>query len=159
MISQDKDKYFQVGAQLPPREKTELLAFFKDNVDVFAWSTYDAPRVDPEFICHQLNVNPGAVPRKQPPWRSSKKHVEEVKEEVNKLKQAGTVKEVFYPRWLANTIVIKKKNKKWHVCVDFTDLNKACLKDPFPVPRIDQLVDVTIGHPRMSFLDAFQGYH
>lgn len=67
MIGQDKDKYFQVGAQLPPREKTELLAFFKDNVDVFAWSTYDAPRVDPEFICHQLNVNPGAVPRKQPP--------------------------------------------------------------------------------------------
>ena len=67
MISQDKDKYFQVGAQLPPREKTELLAFFKDNVDVFAWSTYDAPRVDPEFICHQLNVNPSAVPRKQPP--------------------------------------------------------------------------------------------
>ena len=67
MISQDKDKYFQVGAQLPPREKTELLAFFKDNVDVFAWSTYDAPRVDPEFIFHQLNVNPGAVPRKQPP--------------------------------------------------------------------------------------------
>ena len=56
-------------------------------------------------------------------------------------------------------MVVKKKTGKWHVCVDFTDLNKACPKDPFPMPRIDQLVDATIGHPRMSFLDAFQGYH
>ena len=76
-----------------------------------------------------------------------------------KLKRPGTIKEVFYPKWLANTVVVKKKNGKWRVCVDFTDLNKACLKDSFPMPRIDQLVDATAGHPRMSFLDAFQGYH
>ena len=55
--------------------------------------------------------------------------------------------------------MVKKKNEKWRVCVDFTDLNKACPKDPFPLPRIDQLVDATVGHPRMSFLDAFQVYH
>ena len=56
-------------------------------------------------------------------------------------------------------MVVKKKNGKWRVCVDFTDLNKACSKDPFPMPGIDQLVDATVRHPRMSFLDAFQGYH
>ena len=66
---------------------------------------------------------------------------------------------VFYPEWLANTVVVKKKSKKWRVCVDFIDLNKTYPKDPFPMPRIDQLVDATIGHPQMSFLDAFQGYH
>ena len=76
-----------------------------------------------------------------------------------RLKQAGAIKEVFYPKWLANTVVVKKKSGKWRVCVDFTDLNKACPKDPFPVPKIDQLVDAIVGHPRMSFLDAFQGYH
>ena len=108
---------------------------------------------------HQLNVNPKAVPRKQPHQRSSKDHVEAVKTKVNKLKQAGTIKEIFYPEWLANTVVVKKKNGKWRVCVDFTNLNKFYLKDPFPIPRIDQPVDATVGHPRMSFLDAFQGYH
>ena len=66
---------------------------------------------------------------------------------------------MFYPEWLANIVVVKKKNRKWRVCVDFTDLNKACLKDPFPIPRIDKLVDVTVGHPWMSFLDTFQDYH
>ena len=109
--------------------------------------------------CHWLNVNPEVVPRKQPPRRSSKDHAEVVRTEVNKLKQAGAIKEIFYPNWLANTVVVKKKNGKWLVCVDFTDLNKVCPKDPFPIPRIDQLVDATVGHPQIIFLDAFQGYH
>ena len=56
-------------------------------------------------------------------------------------------------------MVVKKKNGKWRVCVDFTDLNKVCPKDPFPVPRIYQLMDATVGHPQISFLDAFQGSH
>ena len=64
-----------------------------------------------------------------------------------KLKQAGAIKEVFYLEWLANTVVVKKKNGKWRVCVDFANMNKAFLKDPFPLPQIDQLVDATVGHP------------
>ena len=99
------------------------------------------------------------TPRKQLPRRPSKEHAEAVRQEVSKLKKAGAIKEVFYPEWLANTVVVKKKTGKWRVCVDYTDLNKACPKDPFPMPKIDQLVDATVGHLRMSFLDAFQGYH
>ncbi|XP_065631988.1 uncharacterized protein LOC136068576 [Quercus suber] len=79
--------------------------------------------------------------------------------EVNKFKQAGAIKEVFYLEWLANTVVVKKKNRNGRVCVDFIDLNKTCPKDPFPMPQIDQLADATVGHPWMSFLDTFQGYH
>ena len=75
------------------------------------------------------------------------------------LKEVGAIREIFFSEWLANTVVVKKKNDKWRVCVDFTDLNRACLKDPFPMPKIDQLIDATYGHLRMSFLDAFQGYH
>ena len=115
--------------------------------------------MDPDFICHHLNVNPAALPRKQPPRRSFKEHSNAIKEKVNKLKQTEAIKEVFYPKWLANIVVVKKKNGKWQVCVDFTDLNKACPKDLFSMPRIDQLVDAIVGHPRMSFLNAFKGYH
>ena len=136
-----------------------MLLFLVQNVDVFAWSLYEVPRVDPEFIIHKLNMDPLFPPKKQKPRRSTKEHVEAIRQEVKKLKEARTIKEVFFLKWLANTVVVKKKNDKWRVCVDFTDLNRACLKDLFPMLKIDQLVDATYGHPRMSFLDAFQGYH
>ena len=100
---------------------------------MFAWNVYKTPEVDPGFICHHLNVTPTVLPMKQPPRRSSKEHFDAIKEEVNKLKQAGAIKEVFYPEWSTNTMVVKKTNVKWRVCVDFTDLNKACPKDPFPM--------------------------
>ena len=154
-----RKKFFQVGVKLPSQEKKQLVEFLRENVDVFAWSAYEALGIDPSFICHQLNVNPSIIPKRQPPRRPSKEYAEAVRSEVAKLKQTGAIKEVFYPQWLANTVVVKKKTKKWRVCVDFTDLNKACPNDPFPMPRIDQLVDAIVGHPRMSFLDAFQGYH
>ena len=69
------------------------------------------------------------------------------------------IKEIFFPEWLANTVVARKKNGKWRVCVDFTYLYRTCPKDPFPMLKINQLVNATYGHPRMSFLDAFHGYH
>ena len=119
---------------MSPIEKKELVDFLKGNLDVFAWNGYKALGIDLDFICHQLNVSPRAVPRRQPPRRSSKEHAEIVKEEVNKLKQAEAIKEAFYPEWLANTVVVKKKNGKWRVCVGFMDLKKVCLKDPFSVP-------------------------
>ena len=72
-----------------------------------------------------------------------------------KLNLAEAINKVFYPEWLANTIVMKKKSGKWRVCVDFIDLNKAYPKDPFPMSWMNQLVDATVGHPQMSFLDAF----
>ena len=159
VIGDDPEKFFQIRTQMPLLEREQLVDLLRRNVDVFAWDAYEAPGVDPNFICHHLNINPSITPRRQPPQRPSKEHVEAVKNEVTKLKLAGAIKEVFYPQWLANTVVVKKKTGKWRMCVDFTNLNKASPKDPFPMPQIDQLVDATIGHPRMSFLDAFQGYH
>ena len=108
---------------------------------------------------YKLNVDPSFPPKKQKQRRSAREHMEAVRLEVWKLREAEAIREAFFPEWLANTVVVKKKNSKWRVCVDFTDLNRACPKDLFPMPKIDQLVDATYGHPRMSFLDAFQGYH
>ena len=98
VIADDPEKFFRVGAKLPLQEKANLLKFLRANVDVFAWDPYEALGVDPNFICHRLNVNPVVVPRRQPPRRPSKEHAEAVRSEVAKLKQAGAIKEVFYPQ-------------------------------------------------------------
>ena len=86
------------------------------------------PGVDPEFIVHKLNVDPLCPPKKQKLRRAVKEHVEAVRQEVKKLKEARAIKEIFFPGWLANTIVVKKKNGKWRVYVDFPNLNRACPK-------------------------------
>ena len=91
------DRYFHVGKSLPIMEKVKLLLFLVRNVDVFAWNPYEAPRVDPEFICHQLNVEPNHPPIKQMPHRSLDIHANVAKEEVEKLKEARNIQEVFYP--------------------------------------------------------------
>ena len=134
VIGDDPEKFFQVGTQMPLLEKEKLVEFLRKNINVFAWDAYEAPGVDPNFICHHLNINPSIIPRRQPPRCLSKEHAEAVKNEVTKLKQARAIKDLFYPQWLANTVVVKKKTGKWRVCVDFTDLNKACPKDLFPIP-------------------------
>ncbi|KAL5550984.1 hypothetical protein UlMin_001160 [Ulmus minor] len=79
--------------------------------------------------------------------------------EVDKLLKAGFIEEANYPDWIANVVLVKKANGNWKVCVDFTDLNLACPKDSFPLPRIDQLVDATARHELLSFMDAYSGYN
>ena len=112
IINDDEGKFFQVGVQLPPQENEELIEFLRRNIDVFAWSAYEAPRVGPNFICHHLNVNPSIIPKKQLPRHLSKEHSNAVKKEVVKLKRVGAIKEVFYLEWLANTVVVRKKSGK-----------------------------------------------
>jgi len=82
-----------------------------------------------------------------------------VQEETKKLLSAGRIREIQYPKWLANVVLVKKVNGKWRMCVDFTDLNKACPKDSYPLPNIDALVDSASGCKILSFLDAFSGYN
>ena len=110
VIGGDSKKFFQVEAQLPSQENEELVEFLKRNIDVFAWDACDAPRIDPAFICHHLNVNPSITLKKQPPRCLSREHANAIRDEVVKLKRAGAIKEVFYLEWLANTVVVKKKS-------------------------------------------------
>ena len=80
-------------------------------------------------------------------------------DEVNKLLLANFFREVYYLEWLANIIMVKMANGKWRMCVDFTDLNNACAKDSFPLPRINQLVDSMARHKLLTFMDTFSGYN
>ena len=82
-----------------------------------------------------------------------------IKKKVQKLTTAEFIREIYYSDWLANVVMVKKANGKWRMCVDFTDLNNACPKDSYPLPRIDQLVDSTADHQLLSFIDAFSSYN
>jgi hypothetical protein len=93
---------------------------------------------------HKLNIKPGSKPVKLL-RRFNDEKCKAIDEEIVKLLSAGFIREVFHPERLANPVLVKKKNKKWRMCVDYTSLNKACPKDPFPLPRIDQVVDSTAG--------------
>ena len=95
VVENDSEIFFQVGAPLSKRE--QLVKFLRKKVDVFVWDAYEALGVDPNFICHHLNVNPSINPRRQPFRGPSRKHAEAIRNEVIKLKRAGTIKEVFYP--------------------------------------------------------------
>jgi hypothetical protein len=84
---------------------------------------------------------------------------EDIKVEIIRLLAAGFIKEVYHPEWLANPILVRKKNKKWRMCVDYTDLNKHCPKDPFGLPRIDEVIDSIASCKLLCFLDCYFGYH
>jgi hypothetical protein len=155
----DLEKKVWVGSQLPQQMKEELVAFLRQNSDVFSWSHEDMTGIDPSFIVHTLNVDPNYRPVKQRRRTFAAEWNQAVAEEVEKLLKVGFISKVDYPEWLANVVLVKKLYNKWRMCVDFTDLNKACPKDSFSLLRIDLLVDSTSGHQLLSFMEAFSGYN
>ena len=155
----DSTKVLKIGSTLPTLEKEKMVSFLRVNQDVFAWKHKDMPRIDRKIIQQRLNVNSKYKLVQQKRRIFAPKHNKAVTEKIEKLLEAGFIKEVFYPDWLANVVMEKKSNGKWRMCVDFIDLNKAYPRDSFPLPRIDQLVDSTTEHKLLSFMDAFSRYN
>jgi hypothetical protein len=148
-----------LGSQLFDEQEKTLLRFLFNNKDVFAWTANDLCGVNNDVIEHSLNVDPTFRPRKQRLRKMSDDKAEGARNEVKRLLSAGVMREVTYPEWLANTIMVKKDNGKWRMCIDFIDLNKACPKDEFPLLRIDSLVDAAASSEFMSLLDCYSSYH
>jgi hypothetical protein len=120
----------------------------------------DMPGVPRQLIEHSLNVGPKATPKRQHLRRIADDRRDAIKKELAKLLAAGFIREVFHPEWLANRVLVRKKNtNEWRMCIDYTDLNKHCPKDPFGLPRIDQVIDSTAACDLLCFLDCYSGYH
>ena len=158
-LDDDPEHLSYIGSQLMEELKGPLTQFLRQNKDVFVWKQADMGGIDPTVITHRLNVSPSFKPVKKKRRSFAPKRQKAINEEVGKLLQAGAIKEVEYPEWLANVVLVKKANSKWRLCIDFTDINRACPKDSFPLPRIDLIVDATAGHELLSFMDAFSGYN
>jgi hypothetical protein len=148
-----------LGSQLSEEQENNLLRFLFNNKDVFAWLANDLCGVNRDVIEHSLNVDPSFRPRKQRLQKMSDDKAKGARNKVKRLLSAGVIREVKYPEWLANTVMVMKANGKWRMCIDFTDLNKACPKDEFPLPRIDSLVDAAASSELMSLLDCYSDYH
>jgi hypothetical protein len=136
-----------------------LVDFLHANAEVFAWSPSDMPGIRRDVAEHSLDIRAGARPVKQTLRRFDEEKRRAIGEEIHKLLAAGFIKEVFHPEWLANSVLVRKKDGKWRMCVDYIGLNKACPKVPYPLPRINQIMDSTAGCETLSFLDAYSGYH
>ncbi|XP_065026191.1 uncharacterized protein LOC135650630 [Musa acuminata AAA Group] len=131
------DQTVKIGSELPEREREQLVGLLRENADVFAWSPSDMTGVDPEVAEHHLNIPPDARPMKQKSQRQAPDRQRAIQEEVDRLLAAGFIEEAKYPQCL----------------------NNACPKDCYPLPKIDQLVDATVDHARLSFMDAYSGYN
>ncbi|KAL2237770.1 UNVERIFIED_CONTAM: Transposon Tf2-12 polyprotein [Sesamum indicum] len=136
-----------------------MIDFLRSNNYLFAWSPSDFQGINPEVIVHRLNIDSQVKPVKQKKRVFGIERNKIIEEEVNKLLQAGFVREIQYTSWLSNVVIVPKEAGKWRMYTDYTDLNKACPKDPYPLPRIDLLVDSTAGCALFSMMDAYQGYH
>jgi hypothetical protein len=153
------DKTVCIGTEANQQDQAELLSFLDKNSNMFVWSTSDLVGVNRVVIEHRLQVSPNAKPKKQKLDKMVEEKVQAAKAEVQRLLDAGFVREVAYPQWLSNVIMVKKKNGKWQMCTDFTDLNKCCPKDDFLLSRIYKIVDSVVASEMMALLDCFSGYH
>ena len=140
------DQMTKIGTLANPAILQEFITFLRSNQNVFAWSHEDMPGIDPSIMVHRLNVSPSFPPVRQKKRVFALERDQAIVEEVRKLQEASFIRESYYPDWLANIVMVKKVSGKWRMCVDFTDLNKACPKDSYPLPRVNVLVDSTARH-------------
>ena len=137
----ESSRCIYISTLLSEGEKAQLCQLIQFKTDVFAWIHADMPGISPAHASHKLNVAPSAKPVRQKVRCFHHDRHLVIQTQVDNLLQNGFIRAVKYP--------------EWRVCVDYTDLNDACSKDSFPLPRIDQIVDASTGHDMLSFMDAF----
>nr|CAN74716.1 hypothetical protein VITISV_033046 [Vitis vinifera] len=142
--TEDQRRKLKIGSPLSTDERDRLIHLLRSYLDVFAWSYEDMPGLDPSIVQHHLPILP---------------HARSVKQKLRRLHPRWSLQWLSIPEWLANVVLVPKKDGKVRVCVDCRDLNKASPKDDFPLPHIDLLVDSTAGHSMLSFIDGFSGYN
>ncbi|GKB10036.1 reverse transcriptase domain-containing protein [Tanacetum coccineum] len=148
-----------IGGSLSEKGRMKLCDLLKNNVDVFDWKPTDMTIVPRSIAEHRRNIREGFSPIRQKKRGQALDRNRAIQEEVTKLVEAHIMREVHYHRWLSNTVMVKKHDGSWRMCVDFTDLNKSCPKDYHPLLEIDWKVESLYGYPFKCFPNAYKGYH
>jgi hypothetical protein len=148
-----------LGANCMPNEVVSYTALFKEFCDVFIWIYEEMPGIDPSIVIHEIKTYPDAKPVRQKLRPVHPKKMAAIKAEVEKILKYGFIYPVPLMEWVSNLILVAKKQGTIHVCVDYRDLNKACPKDNYPTPFIDQIIDNCTGSVIFSFMDGFSRYN
>ncbi|XP_071912458.1 uncharacterized protein [Coffea arabica] len=155
----DDPRPIYISSCMTPEEEKEYVDLLLEFRDVFAWNYSEMSGLDPRVAVHNLSVKRGTKPVKQTQRRFRPELIPLIENEINRLIEAGFIREVKYPTWISSIVPVRKKNGQIRVCVDFRDLNEACPKDDFPLPITELTVDATTGHEALSFLDGSSGYN
>jgi len=152
-------EHIHIGVTCTLEEIQLYTDLFREFWDVFAWSYEEIPGIDPSIVVHEIPTYPGAKPVRQRLRPVHPQNATTIKAEVEKLLKAGFIYPIPLTDWVSNIVPVNKKQGTIRVCVDYRDINRACPKDNFPTPFIDQLIDECAGSEMYSFMDGFSGYN
>lgn len=158
-IEIEPGKTLNINPDLVDNEKQQLIKLLQENKEAFAWDYTDMKGISPELCTHRIYIKEGSWPVCLPQQRMNPNIREIVKEELQKLLNAGFIYPISDSEWVSPLVIVPKKNGKWRVCVDYRSLNKATQKDHFPLPFIDQVLDNLAGKKFFSFMDGCSGYN
>ena len=148
-----------INKHLEKLQHEELTKILQKHYAAFAWEYTDMKGIDPKTCIHHIYIEENSRPIRQPQRRMNPNLREIVKEELQKLLNVNFIYPNSDSQWISTLVIVPKKNGKWTVCIDYRELNKETLKDNFPLPFIDQMLDTLAGKKYFSFVDGFTGYN
>jgi hypothetical protein len=155
----DKPRPTFVSKKLDPSLREPMIALLKEYSDCFAWDYTEMPGLDRSIVEHRLPLKKGFQPFQQWARQMTTEVLEEVKKEIEKMLEAGFIRPWRYAEWISSIVPVQKKDGRWWVCVDFSDLNRATPKDEYPMPVEETLINVATGNKILSFMDGNAGYN
>jgi ribonuclease HI len=157
--TEEKPKMIKLSKSLPPEKKCKYIELFKEYVDVFSWGYEDLKSYDTSIIQHRIPIKEEHKPFRQKLRRINPKLLPLIEKEIKKMYDAKIIVPLRFSKWVSNLVPTRKKTGKIRLCIDFRNLNKVSLKDNYPLPKMDHILQKVVGASRISLLDGFSGYN
>ena len=155
--TKENPKMIKLSKSLLADQKSKYIDLFKEFQDVFSWSYEDLKSYDTSIIQHTMPLKPNQNPFKQKLRRINHVLLPLIEKEVKKMFEAGIIAPIRFSEWVSNLVPTRKKTGEIILCVDLRNLNKVSLKDHYPLPKMDHVLQRVVGSSKISLLDGFSG--
>eukprot|EP00253_Pinus_taeda_P029302 PITA_29302 len=152
-------KLVKLSKALPPKIKDKYISLMSSFANVFAWDYSDLKTYDTNIIQHTISIKPNQKPFRQNLRRLNPKLLPSIEKEINRLYKSGIIVPIRFSDWISNLGPVRKKTSEIRLCIDFRNLNKVVLKDNYPLPKMDHILQRVVGASRMSLLDGYSRYN